>query len=92
MNVGNSKVYGESGAQDNDWGGSWWYREIDAVNNVLRQVVAYDNGPVIGYDLKRKSDEMGCLKEIPLENLAADYDTVRSDVFNELWGTCSNRT
>ncbi len=79
------------GDKHDEWGSSWWYFELDAINNVLRQIEDYDNGPTNGYDTKRSSDEMGGLSETPLENVSEEYDAITAELFNTLWGNCSNR-
>src|SRR5688572_29661958 len=41
------KRYWENrGDENDDWGHSWWYFEIDPANCVHRQIEKYDNGPV----------------------------------------------
>ena len=75
-----------------DWGSSWWHFEIDALNNVIRQVEIYDNGPTIGYDAKRDEDELGGLSKVPLENVVEEYEPIPMGTFNQLWSQCSNRS
>ena len=67
------------------------YFEIDAVNNVIRQIDVFDNGPTVGYDRKYKSDEFGRLRNTPLEISDEEFVPVTVETFNEHWSACSNR-
>ncbi len=80
------------GDQNDNWGPSWWYFEIDVLNNVLRQIEDYDNGPTNGYDSKHEVDEMGGLSNQPLDNVTQDYEEISADLFDTIWSHCSNRT
>lgn len=75
-----------------EWGPSWWHFEIDALNNVVRQIEVYDTGPTIGYDSKHDEDEHGGLSNVPLERVNDEYEPITADTFNHLRSRCSNRT
>ncbi len=81
----------ESRGDGREWGASWWYFEIDAANNVIRQIELYDNGPSLGYDSNHQTDSDGGLSNTPLEDVLERFQATTADVFNELWSNCSNR-
>jgi hypothetical protein len=53
-----------------DWGGSWWYFEVDSDGYPLRQVERYDNGIGLRYSSDHPDDDFGALGQ----GRVADWD------------------
>ena len=73
------------GDSHDDWGRSWWYFEIDAQGNVLRQVEEYENDMICRYDVTRFEDEFGGLSRIPIKNTNDGYEEIIKEEFERLW-------
>ncbi len=55
------------GDEEDVWGTSWWYFEVDDDNCVKRQIEVYENGKVLKYDEDNFKNEYGGLSDQPLE-------------------------
>ena len=72
------------GDQYDDWGGSWWYFELEHSGNVLRQIEVYDNGTLLQYDQDHDDDAYGGLsRSLELEDVAGFE--IESQEFLETW-------
>jgi hypothetical protein len=54
------------GDDNDDWGTSEWYFEVDGDGWVSRQVEIYENGPTLRYDEGHVADDYGQLADKPL--------------------------
>jgi len=73
---------GRGGAFD-QWGTSTWYVEVDADQNVVKQIEHYATGIMLTYDLTHMADQYGMLSD---KAFAPDGTTaITSEEFYRLW-------
>ncbi|HEV2125576.1 MAG TPA: hypothetical protein VGW38_22720 [Chloroflexota bacterium] len=76
------------GDDQNAWGPSVWFFEVDANGSVLRQVEQYEKGPTLGYGVDLTEDAWGGLASSaldlaefePYEIIAAEFEAAWAQV------------
>ena len=74
------------GDQYDTWGAATYYFEVGEDGWPLRQIEAYDAGPVLRYSADRPEDEFGGLGNTQLDELE-DWSSwaITEDMFDEAW-------
>lgn len=73
------------GDKYDDFGHSWWYFEIDAACNVIRQIERHDSGVISGCDARTSHDDFGGLSKVPLDASLEGFEFASDAEFNQLW-------
>ena len=71
-----------------EWGGSWWFFEIDPDGWVERQVVQFDNGKLLLYDRDHLDDQWGGLAHTAIDPdnpREGPYESIRPAEFEAAW-------
>jgi hypothetical protein len=82
------RPWDESRGDDFDgWGHSVWYFEVGEDGWLIRQIEAYDSGPVLRYGPGHEEDEYGCLGQASLDDSEGDWSryTIAPDSFEHVW-------
>lgn len=67
------------------WGCSWWYFEVYFIGAIQRQLIAYDHGPTLRYDLANLDDEFGGLADQPIDLIEFEPYEIGGIEFEEKW-------
>ena len=67
------------------WGSSHWYYKLSPEGNVISQIVEYETGVRLIYDLANPTDRFGVLHEKNIDLSDSEYRTISKDEFGNKW-------
>ena len=67
------------------WGASTWYVEVDANQNVVKQIEHYATGIMLTYDLTHMADRYGMVSDTAFD--AGGTTAMTGEEFYRLWNT-----
>lgn len=73
------------GDEQDAWGTSWWYFEVNDEGAVLRQIEQYDSGVRLRYGEQHIQDEFGGLCQTPLVLKETGYTAISPQDFEAVW-------
>jgi hypothetical protein len=79
------------GDEFDGWGHSVWYIEVGGDGWPVRQIEAYDNGPILRYGPGHEEDQYGGLGQASLDDPDEDWNRcmIARDTFEYVWDSAS---